>query len=337
MKPWFSQGLRSPVLTRIAFLAALVLVLSSLAMALTSERDYRRAKLDEAETQARILAASLTAALAFNDQETAIDFVQAMASGPSIDAAAAYNERGILVTWFSRGLPVPVVAPPVRPARIQDGIVLAIVPVSEGGLEVGTALLRLRTEPLSRRLERYLGTGLLAIMAAALVTALAAAQATLARANKELDQRAIELAAANRALQEQMAQREAAEAALREAYKMEAIGQLTGGVAHDFNNLLQAISSSLQTIWTRSPDPRIEPFIQGAQQAVERGASLTRQLLAFARRQPLRPRSISIPERLQNMRGILTAAVRADLKIAYVYLRTSGPSTWTRCSSTWPS
>ncbi|KAA0579397.1 PAS domain-containing sensor histidine kinase [Azospirillum sp. Sh1] len=79
--------------------------------------------------------------------------------------------------------------------------------------------------------------------------------------------------------------------ALAQAQKMEAVGQLTGGVAHDFNNLLQAISSSLELIEQRLAAGRtdIAPFAATARAAVDRAATLTRRLLAFARRQPLKP------------------------------------------------
>ena len=79
-----------------------------------------------------------------------------------------------------------------------------------------------------------------------------------------------------------------AEARVRQAQKIEAIGQLTGGVAHDFNNLLMVISGGLEVMDALAP-ARSEKVIAGMRQAVEKGAGLSRQLLAFSRRQPLRP------------------------------------------------
>jgi signal transduction histidine kinase len=91
-----------------------------------------------------------------------------------------------------------------------------------------------------------------------------------------------------------------AEAALRQAQKMEAIGQLTGGVAHDFNNLLQVISGSLENLRQRfatDADSRLRRSIELAVQAAGRAASLTQRLLAFSRQQPLAPEVID-PNRL---------------------------------------
>ena len=93
---------------------------------------------------------------------------------------------------------------------------------------------------------------------------------------------------------------------LRQAQKMEAIGRLTGGVAHDFNNLLQIISANLDlaAAGARS-DPKTAERLQNAISAVERGSRLTGQLLAFARRQALDPRSTNLGRLLQDMTDLL--------------------------------
>ena len=80
---------------------------------------------------------------------------------------------------------------------------------------------------------------------------------------------------------------EKANAALFQAQKMEAIGRLTGGVAHDFNNLLSVLSNGLQVLAMQSRTPLDMKMIEGMRRAVERGASLTQQLLSFGRQQPL--------------------------------------------------
>jgi signal transduction histidine kinase len=103
------------------------------------------------------------------------------------------------------------------------------------------------------------------------------------------------LARANADLEQKVEQRtqEAKEALERlfEAQKMEAVGQLTGGVAHDFNNLLMATLGSLGLLRKRlSDDPKAHRLLENAIQAAERGAMLTQRLLAFARRQELKPR-----------------------------------------------
>jgi len=84
--------------------------------------------------------------------------------------------------------------------------------------------------------------------------------------------------------------RSAAEDQLRQSQKLEAIGGLTGGVAHDFNNLLQVIAGNLHLLARHEPDnPQVQRRVSAAIAAVERGAKLSSQLLAFARRQPLSP------------------------------------------------
>ncbi|HEY0233969.1 MAG TPA: PAS domain S-box protein, partial [Afipia sp.] len=82
---------------------------------------------------------------------------------------------------------------------------------------------------------------------------------------------------------------------LYQAQKMEAIGQLTGGVAHDFNNLLMAILGSLELVRKRLPDdPKITPLIQNAIRGAQRGATLTQRMLAFARRQELEIQALDL-------------------------------------------
>lgn len=93
-------------------------------------------------------------------------------------------------------------------------------------------------------------------------------------------------------------QRSRSEEQLAHAQRLEAIGQLTGGIAHDFNNLLTVISGNLQLLESELPDhPETREPIDGAMRAVDRGSDLTRRLLAFARRQPLKPRAV-VPQPL---------------------------------------
>jgi PAS domain S-box-containing protein len=108
----------------------------------------------------------------------------------------------------------------------------------------------------------------------------------------------------------EMTERRRAEEQLRQAQKMETIGQLTGGVAHDFNNLLAAIQGNLELLRKRLPDdPQIRRFIDGALQGTQRGASLTSRLLAFARRQDLKPEPTDLAALLEGMRALMERSI----------------------------
>jgi signal transduction histidine kinase len=102
-------------------------------------------------------------------------------------------------------------------------------------------------------------------------------------------ERTQELASANDRLRAEIGAREQAQAELLQAQKMEAMGQLTGGVAHDFNNLLTAVSGSLALLEPRISDERSLRLLRTAQRGASRGAKLTESLLAFARKQRLDP------------------------------------------------
>ncbi|NML62103.1 PAS domain S-box protein [Massilia sp. RP-1-19] len=101
-------------------------------------------------------------------------------------------------------------------------------------------------------------------------------------------------------------------AALFQSQKMEAIGQLTGGIAHDFNNLLSVVASGLEIIKTRSAgiDSRV---LDSMNRAIERGASLTQQLLAFARQQPLAPAIHNINKLVEGFESVLRRAVDSSI------------------------
>ncbi|WP_377806430.1 PAS domain S-box protein (plasmid) [Azospirillum sp. A29] len=105
--------------------------------------------------------------------------------------------------------------------------------------------------------------------------------------------------------------------ALAQAQKMEAVGQLTGGVAHDFNNLLQAIGSSLELIDQRLSAGRsdIAPFTATARAAVDRAATLTRRLLAFARRQPLKPERVDLNALVAGLWDLLGRSVGEQIRL----------------------
>ena len=97
---------------------------------------------------------------------------------------------------------------------------------------------------------------------------------------------------------------------LAESQKLDALGQLTGGVAHDFNNLLMIISGSVHTLKKAvGDDPKSQRAITAIEGATKRGASLTSQLLTFARRQSLHPQTVDVAERLSAVREVLDTGV----------------------------
>src|SRR5712664_4732741 len=140
----------------------------------------------------------------------------------------------------------------------------------------------------------------------------------LERFNAELEQRVAERTAELQRFNEQLElrikerthERETALAQLFEAQKMDTIGQLTGGVAHDFNNLLMAVLGSLSLLEKRLPDdPRSHRLLQNAVQGAQRGAALTQRLLAFSRRQELKPEAVDVLLLVSGMRELLERAL----------------------------
>lgn len=106
------------------------------------------------------------------------------------------------------------------------------------------------------------------------------------------------------------------EAQLREAQRMEAIGQLTGGLAHDLNNYLAVIMGNLDMLAERAhTDPETPRLIEGALEGAQRGADLTRSLLAFSRRQPLDPKVLDIGGRIADVTRLLNRAVGERIAI----------------------
>ena len=97
---------------------------------------------------------------------------------------------------------------------------------------------------------------------------------------------------------------------LAESQKMDALGQLTGGVAHDFNNLLMIVTGHVHALKTvAAQDPKAARAVQAIEHAVQRGATLTRQLLTFSRRQRVNPQPIDLRERLDAFRDVLTSGL----------------------------
>ncbi|MBS0641171.1 MAG: response regulator [Proteobacteria bacterium] len=130
-----------------------------------------------------------------------------------------------------------------------------------------------------------------------------------------------ELAAANARLEERVAAevavREQTQVQLRQSEKVNALGQLAGGVAHDFNNLLTAVLGSLQILRKRLPDEAsVRRLLDNAVQGAERGAALTQRLLAFGRRQMLAPQPVDIAALVHGMTDLLRTSLGPGIEIA---------------------
>jgi signal transduction histidine kinase/ActR/RegA family two-component response regulator len=140
--------------------------------------------------------------------------------------------------------------------------------------------------------------------------------ATGVRLNFDLTERTKDLSAANERLEMEIAQRRLVEDQLRQAHKMEAIGQLTGGIAHDFNNLLTAVVGHLEMAEARiSHDQRTTVLIKAALRATERGATLTRHLLAFARRQHLEPQAVDVSAVVGGVEKMLRQTIGPNIRV----------------------
>jgi signal transduction histidine kinase len=292
-----------------------LLLLAGIGIILQNEGAYRDRQAQETQVQAEILAASVTAALDFEDRAAVREAIDAARVNPQVRSIAIYDRRDDLVDGHERdGSP-----PPRRhtgPAPRAGNAVVREAPVAARGERIGTVVLATDPEPLSRRLTRYLVIGLLILMAALVVAVLGLAQRALRRANRELEDRAEALARANAELQIEIGERSKAEDQLRQAHKMQALGQLTGGIAHDFNNLLTVIQGSADML--RRPglaeDKRIR-FAEAVVQASARAAALTGQLLAFARRQPLQPEVIEVNALIREMTDLLDRTLGERIRI----------------------
>jgi signal transduction histidine kinase/CheY-like chemotaxis protein len=130
-----------------------------------------------------------------------------------------------------------------------------------------------------------------------------------------VDERTGELESINRRLHLEIEERQQAEAALRQAQRMEAIGQLTGGIAHDFNNLLMVVSGNAMLLSDTSRDETVRRRASAIQQATDRGARLTRQLLAFSRRQALRPEPVDLRQRRSEIAEMVSRLLPADIEL----------------------
>ena len=197
---------------------------------------------------------------------------------------------------------LPAGHPPVRsflsvPVASRSGEVI-------GGLFFGHP----KPDVFSERAERVM-TGLAAQAAIGIDNA--RLFEAVQKANAELERR----------VSERTAELEDAHEALRQSQKMEAVGQLTGGLAHDFNNLLAGILGSLELLQARMSQGRIndlERYLAAAQGAAKRAAALTHRLLAFSRRQTLDPKPTSVNRLVADMEELVRRTVGPEVAIEVV-------------------
>lgn len=291
-----------------ALLAVGLLLVLGFVVVVLSEVAYNEQQEREAAVQAQIVSASVAPALAFLDDDSARRYLEALSANRSVAAAAVYDAEGVRVAQFTRQGEdeAPAQAPDAGSNTAES--IISLTPVEMNGERLGDVYVRTDALSAFQRLARYAGFAVLVLLASLVFIVFGVAQAALTQANAALEQRAAQL-------QQEIAQRERAEEELLQSRKMEAIGQLVGGVAHDFNNLLTVVLSGLR-LMERNTDPaRRASTTEAMRQAVERGAGLTRQLLAFARRQTLTPEVVDIGARLVGMRELLERSLRADILV----------------------
>ena len=177
-------------------------------------------------------------------------------------------------------------------------------------------------DAVAMRLQLGVGLGILAVLLFGVLAVLAARRnaMTLAEQTRLAEERAVQLEDGNRRLVSEMEERQAAESQLRQMQKMEAVGQLTGGMAHDFNNMLAVVMSAIGLIRRKMArgETDIDKFLDGAADAAERSATLTRRLLAFSRQQPLEPEPIDANKFVAGMSELLRRTLGESIQLETV-------------------
>jgi signal transduction histidine kinase len=284
---------------------ALLILVGGIVVVVQNEWTYNRARIEQTQGLADVLAASTAAAVDFQDARAAQEAVNAFRVNRQVGMIGVFRRDGRAIASYSRsGTSAPANINAIGEA--PDNEIRVHSPIVQAGQNLGTVYLDIDREAPSRRLSRYLVLAGLFVLAALVVATLGLAQGQLRRANRELASRAEALAQANTLLEEQIEERAKAEDELRQSQKMQALGQLTGGIAHDFNNQLTVIQGSADML-TRprlADDKRIR-FAQAIVQSATNAASLTSQLLAFARRQPLKPERIDLNHLVRDMDDLL--------------------------------
>ena len=307
------------------FLIAMIILIGGFAIIYQNEVTFRAARDRQALVAAEVLANSVTAAVDFGDPVAAQQSVDAFRVNPQVRYVGVFDRSGrVLGAYDPTGGRARLNLSQLHAAA--DSSYRVSVPITSARQRIGTAVYEVEREAVSRRLTRYVVLGSLAVLAALVIVTLGMAQSALRRANRELSERAEALSQANTLLAEQIEERAKAEEELRQSQKMQALGQLTGGIAHDFNNLLTVIQGSAD-ILSRDElaDDRRKRFAKAIVQAAENAAVLTSQLLAFARRQPLKPELVDLSQLVAGMTELLDRTMGERIKIKTKLERRSCP------------
>jgi signal transduction histidine kinase len=290
-----------------ALVGALLVLVAGVAVAIYEENLYDAQRLRESREQAEILAASVTAALSFNDRRAADEYVEPIRVNPEIEAVGVYTKDGTLLTGFARAGSMPLQKRLGTELQARDQLVIT-TPIVQQNTALGTIYLRASTEPTQSRVLRYAVLAMIAIMAVIVIAGLGGAQLRLQRQSRRLED-------ANERLQSEMAQRARAEDALRQSQKMEAIGQLSGAIAHDFNNLLMIIKGNLHLLQRKAGLAEEDRHISAAMEGIRRAAALTQRILAFSRKQELSPSAIHLNDLIAGMDVLIRNSLRENIDL----------------------
>jgi signal transduction histidine kinase len=294
---------------------ALLILLGGVLVIVQNEWSYNHARVEQTQGLADVLAASTAAAVDFDDRAAAQQAVDAFRVNNQIRLIGVFGRDGRSVAGYVRGgRPIaPTITamppPPEKDFRVES-------PIVQAGQHIGTVYLDIDRESASRRASRYATLLGLFVLAALVVASLGLNQRQLHSANRELASRAEALAQANVLLEEQIEERAKAEDQLRQSQKMQALGQLTGGIAHDFNNQLTVIQGSADMLARPElPDDKRIRFAQAIVQSATNAAALTSQLLAFARRQPLKPERLDLNRLIREMDDLIDRTMGERVKV----------------------
>lgn len=312
-------GQRSPISWRSAplviFAMALLILVVGFVVSAQFNAAYTQSRVDQSQGFADILAASSAAAVDFDDPAAAQEAADAYRVNKQIRMIGIYDRTGKLIAGYDRS--GTAVAPTIeRLPPLSSSVIRVQAPIRQAGQHIGMVYLTVDRDIKSRRIARFAILVGLFLLAALVVATVGLAQVQLRRANRVLASRAEALGQANALLEEQMEERAKAEEQLRQSQKMQALGQLTGGLAHDFNNLLTVIQGSADMLCRPElPEAKRIRFAQAIVQAATNAASLTSQLLAFARRQPLMPEQINVDALIDDMQELIQGTVGERIQV----------------------